>query len=402
MQSNNRVFRWTNWIAKTLCVIFIFVQISADREFIANATALKDTQMYRRSTNFVPADTGRLERVLINAACGKDTTIAFIGGSITEGYNATNRSNQYVQNVYKWWCESFPFTDINMINAGVGGTSSYLGVHRVKSEVLDYMPDLVFIEFSVNDAFSYEQMQTYENLIRRILIAPNEPAVVLVFMTDKDGSSQQDLDCALGTYYRLPMISYGNAVMPEIEAGSFLWSDISSDSIHPNDRGHIIIAELINQYLEDIFQKACNSFIKTEYIIPPAITPLSYMNAMVVDSSSIMPTASRDFETASVNYHFTNDWDATGKNAVITFTIPAANIGLIYQRCIEGYRGQYDVYIDDKYVTTLDGNFDRGKGTETDTIELYRSDRVETHKITIIKNADSENYMFTILGLLIS
>ena len=137
MQSNNRVFRWTNWIAKTLCVIFIFVQISADREFIANATALKDTQMYRRSTNFVPADTGRLERVLINAACGKDTTIAFIGGSITEGYNATNKSNQYVQNVYKWWCESFPFTNINMINAGVGGTSAYLGVHRVKSEVLD-------------------------------------------------------------------------------------------------------------------------------------------------------------------------------------------------------------------------------------------------------------------------
>ena len=127
---------------------------------------------------------------------------------------------------------------------------------------------------------------------------------------------------------------------------------------------------------------------------------------IIVNANVALPlNESEDKDISSVyNKYLLNlkNDSITGENAVITFTIPAANIGLIYQRCIEGYRGQYDVYIDDKYVTTLDGNFDRGKGTETDTIELYRSDRVETHNITIIKSADSENYMFTILGLLIS
>lgn len=384
--------------------LILAVEIAISPKIEVNANSLAGTQMYKRAVEINKrTDTSRLERVLLNAALGKETTIGFIGGSITEGYNASNKNNCYVENVYKWWKNTFPATKINCINAGVGGTSSYLGVHRVKTEVLDYNPDLVVIEFSVNDAFSYESMNSYENLIRRVLQAPNEPAVMLLFMTDVSGVNQQDTDCALGTYYRLPMISYENAVRPELEANSFQWADISSDYVHPNDRGHAIISELVTQYLEDIYHKVqIVGAAQTKYVMPPAVTKLSYMNAMVVDSSLITPIASNDFAKTSFNYHFKNDWDAMSENAMISFEIPAANIGIIYQRCIEGIRGQYDIYIDDTYVTTLDGNFVKGAGAETDVAEIYKSDEVKLHKITIIKNAESENFLFTILGLLIS
>ena len=91
----------------------------------------------------------RLANVLRKAQRGEEVTIGFIGGSITEGYDASSKDNSYVSLVYKWWCEAFPLTKVNLVNAGVGGTSSYLGVHRVGEDMLSHNPDLVFIEFAV-------------------------------------------------------------------------------------------------------------------------------------------------------------------------------------------------------------------------------------------------------------
>lgn len=47
--------------------------------------------------------------------------------------------------------DTFPEDDFEFVNAGIGGTDSYLGVHRVNKGVLEYEPDLVLVEFSVND-----------------------------------------------------------------------------------------------------------------------------------------------------------------------------------------------------------------------------------------------------------
>ena len=42
---------------------------------------------------------------------------------ITEGRGAANVQDCYVSQVYKWWYEAFPYAQINVINAGVGGQS---------------------------------------------------------------------------------------------------------------------------------------------------------------------------------------------------------------------------------------------------------------------------------------
>lgn len=48
------------------------------------------------------------------------------------------------------------------------------------------------------------------------------------------------------------MISYHDAVMPEIEAGNFTWADISPDNVHPNDDGHVIMASLLTKFVGNI------------------------------------------------------------------------------------------------------------------------------------------------------
>lgn len=34
-----------------------------------------------------------------------------------------------------------------------------------------------------------------------------------------------------------------------------VWSEISSDEVHPNDRGHQIISNLVTHFLEEIFNE---------------------------------------------------------------------------------------------------------------------------------------------------
>lgn len=123
-------------------------------------------------------------------------TVAFIGGSLTEGevdYEGTSLSNPNL----KWanvlvgflsWL--LPFRPIKAVNAGLGGTGSQYGAARFSRNVLSYNPDLIFIEFSCNDSPMLEEecnedgkneRQIWlESMIRQCMAADKVPAVVYV------------------------------------------------------------------------------------------------------------------------------------------------------------------------------------------------------------------------------
>ena len=52
--------------------------------------------------------------------------------------------------------------------------------------------------------------------------------------------------------YNVPMISYHDAIMPEIEAGTIKWTEISPDNIHPNDVGHGLLAQMLTNFVGKI------------------------------------------------------------------------------------------------------------------------------------------------------
>lgn len=364
--------------------------------------------MYGRAVDFTQGDLSRLAHVIRRAQCGEEITIGFLGGSITEGRGASSVQDCYVSQVHKWWQDTFPQAKVNVINAGIGGTSSYLGVHRVDAELLIYKPDLVFLEFAVNDTFTEFCMNSYENLIRKVLMAESNPALILLFATNADGNSSQAVESALGQYYSLPMISYGNAVMPEIEAGSFMWYEIAEDIVHPNNMGHSIFAELITTYLGDVCSKLDSIQINPErlqrYELPAAVTPQKYQNAHIESAATITPVDMIGYGIYDFNYHFKDNWYSMEEGSYLSFAVEASNIGVIYQRTVEGTFGQYDVYIDDQYVKTLDGNYVEYYGTETEAEELYTSPDGSSavHVIKIVKNPQSANIDFVLAGLLLS
>ncbi len=360
-------------------------------------------EMYERAVSYAQGDLSRLKKVLERARSGEDITVGVIGGSITQGFSAKDpETSSYAALLRDWWKETFPDSEITLVNAGVGGTSSYLGVHRVQEDLLRYEPDFVVVEFSVNDGNNHFYKKSYENLTRRILTAENQPAVMLLFMTMEDGTSAQDTDAAVGFAYGLPMLSYGNAVLPEIEAGNFSWKDISPDNIHPNDRGHAIVGELFSLYLSSVLYDTDGTETEVEPFDAPLITTDDYMDAAVLDSRSVAPDAAGSFAQQEVNNLFPYGWYTESGEEEISFTVEAANIGIMYQRFINGTGGRYEVWIDGAYMMTLDADFPNGWGNSIETTEVYTSGEKAVHTVEIRKQEGSAGSAFALLGLLVS
>lgn len=347
-------------------------------------------------------DLTRLAAVMKKAETGEEITVAVIGGSITQGSLASTQDKCYASIFFRWWQSAFPNTKINCINDGIGATTSYLGVHRIDKDLLPYKPDVVVVEFSVNDANTLFYKETYEDLIRRIMKEDNNPVVIPLFMTMEDGTSAATQHLMVGFTYNLPRISYGNAILKEISNNAFTWGDISPDDIHPNDKGHAIVGEILWKYLNNVYAKLDTISDEVSPLTTEPIFQEAYIDATILDSSNITPVSYGSFENAKVFDRFPNDWKTTGGDQGIVFEVEAQNIGIMYYRTVDGLSGQFDVYVDGEKATMLNANFKGGWGNYAETVEVYRSEEKKQHRIEIKKAADSSGDVFSILGLLIS
>ncbi len=192
----------------------------------------------------------RLWRVFDKARRGETVVVGVIGGSITAGASASTPELRYGNRVAAWWRESFPRATMKFVNAGIGATGSDYGALRARRDLLKDRPDFVVVEFAVNDPNEQRCAETLEGLVRQVLQLPNHPAVLLLFTMHNNGSNAQEWHSRVGRHYSLPMVSFRDALWPEIQAGRLKWSDVEADIVHPNDRGHGYAAQFITRLLE--------------------------------------------------------------------------------------------------------------------------------------------------------
>lgn len=344
----------------------------------------------------------RLASVMQKAKNGENISIGVIGGSITQGSSATSIDKSYAYYVHKWWQEAFPEIEVGFTNAGIGATNSYLAVHRVDKDLLFYEPDVVIIEFSVNDYDSIFFRKTYEDLVRKILKAKNNPAVLLLFTTMEDGTSAQGQHLFVGFHYDLPRISYRQAILKEIEEDRLAWKDISPDNIHPNNTGHEIIAEIMWNFFNSIYLRIDTIDKEIELLDKEPLFQESYINASILDNNMIEPIQMGSFEKSDIHDRFKNNWSTNSGKESIIFEINTKNLGIMYYKETDGSGGQYEVYIDGEYNRTLDGDFTGGWGDYVETVEVLSSNESKTHTIEIKKSDTSSGDFFAIVGFLVS
>ncbi len=199
-----------------------------------------------------PGDPARLQHTFAKARHGEPVTVGAIGGSITGGAGASQPERRYGDRVAAWWRQTFPKATIRFVNAGIGATGSDYGALRAKRDLLSHHPDFVVVEYAVNDPNTQAAAESFEGLIRQILRESNHPAIVLLFTMNQDGGNAQEWQAKVGRHYDLLMVSFRDALWPEIKAGRMRWSDVEADVVHPNDRGHEYCAHFVTQLLEQV------------------------------------------------------------------------------------------------------------------------------------------------------
>ena len=200
-------------------------------------------------------DGKRLRRVIEQAKSGREVTIAYIGGSITQGAGAVPIHTQcYAYQSYLRFQEICGNKEnVRFIKAGVGGTPSQLGMIRFERDVLRdgiVKPDIVVIEFAVNDEGDETKGECYESLIRKAFKQPNEPAVILLFSVFANDENLQERMIPIGNHYHLPMVSIKNAVTEQFykkrdEGRVMTKNQFFYDIYHPTNAGHTVMADCL-------------------------------------------------------------------------------------------------------------------------------------------------------------
>ena len=314
-------------------------------------------------------NTYRLENKLSQAMQGEKTTVAYIGGSITEGVGGTP-DTCYAKLSFDYIAENFGTGDnVEYVNAGVSGTPSILGNLRVKKDVLDYSPDIVFVEFAVNDGMEQLYKESYESLVRTILKQDNEPAVILLFTVTKTGHTCQEHMSQIGEHYGLPMISVPNAINPEIEAGTMTWADYSNDEAHPNAEGHKLVAEFIEYYFETLKVRDAVDSPAEMPVLPKFGNPYEDAFLAEVDYDNSNPnlqigeTGSFSLESRSAADFTKGAWVYSGEGSEpLKMTVKGNSFFFVCKRNNSGTMGKFEVYIDGAKAATIDTNQSDGWG----------------------------------------
>lgn len=303
-------------------------------------------------------NTARIQRALAKARRGEPIVIGTIGGSITAGYMASQAQFNYPNRVTQWWRDRFPAASVTLVNAGIGATCSDLGAHRVKSDLLSANPDLVIVEFTVNDYTFPLNQETMEGLVRQILAQPNFPGLIMLFTMLSDGSNQQSWHVPVGAHYNLPMISYRDALWPEIQAGRLAWTDISPDTVHPNDRGHQYIAEFVGAFLDQVL--AALPADKDLPPVPDLPTPLVsdvFAHTAFWKAANIHPAENHGWSIGPDLAPFGNCLQASTPGSTIAFDFQGTAASLLFYS-VHGDMGIVRARVDSEPAVLLDAYYD--------------------------------------------
>ena len=350
----------------------------------------------------------RLANVIKKLQAGEEITVAYIGGSITQGTSA-GAAGCYARLTTNWLEQQFPDAKINYVNAGIGATGSFIGASRVDKDVLSHNPDLVFVEFSVNDTTEHTDLnkQSYAALLRRIWAHSSSPAIVTIAMTQENGTSFQEKHGEIIKMFDLPMISYKNTILDVIGKGYITWKDISDDNIHPNTPGHKLLSQLITSYLQDVIDDVDNISGEESNFDVDSDLGLMYMNLHYLNNKDITPTNIGGFENWDSFSNFYDMWYIRKRDGQFTdedaieFEFEGTNVDLLVGR-LRKYFTQADVYVDGELVKTIDCDFTGGWGDYVDFVNIVTGLEEGKHTLKIAPKSQPTNVFFYLAGVLVS
>jgi len=193
------------------------------------------------------------------------------------------------------------------------------------------------------------------------------------------------------------MISYRDALWPEVEAKRLQWGDFTADTIHPNDRGHAAIAAFIVSLLQDALRHLPAQIGNSPPMPPARFTDL-FASTHLVDAGQLTPVICDGWSYDPAG----RCWKSDQPGSVIEFDVPGSLIDLLYAR-VSPKGGTVRVTVDDAPSVLCDAWFkgDWSGFCETDVVgrDLPRGSNRVSIELIDEKNSLSNGHEFRILGL---
>lgn len=349
----------------------------------------------------------RLKKVIEKARSGETVNLAALGGSITEGAGANSYHEGYAYIFADAFKETYCSNDnLNYVNAGLSGTPSALAVMRYETNVVEELgcvPDLLIIEFAVNDYGEVTKGRALESLIYQALTANEDCAVILLFSVSSAHWSC-DTDMAVtGRYYNVPMVNMKRV----LDTGLVADKDYFFDDYHPSPYGHQLTSDCLMNLLA-----AVDSQEKDDELVIPEDAKygrdFTDMKLALPDSGDVKITIGSFDKTDSAvqtlafkkklsfpdNFMHTSD---SGSKA-LKFKLTASHILISYKTASSTEYGEAEIYVDGKLVTTL--NSYSASGWNNCNVDLILDEKeAKSHTVEIKMKKGSESKKFTLLGL---
>lgn len=343
-------------------------------------------------------DMTRMANVFKKAQSGEDITAAYIGGSITEGYNA-GTTEFYAKTCTDLLQGYFPDITVTGVNAGISGTPSLLGNLRLERDVLSADPDIVFVEFAVNDGQEADYKNAYESLVRTLLTQDKDIAVVLLFTVLDSGYTCQEHMSKIGANYDLPMISVHDSVYEEIEAGRMTWQDYSNDQSHPNAYGHKCITDFVDNYYQKVLAAVDENVGEVSKELPDPVFSAKYMNMHYMDSAAMENVELDGFVQNDTHGNFHNGWMYRGTDGgSMKFTITCSVLEMVFKANNSEKYGTADIYVDGEKVKSVASNMSDGWNNPV-TAYLIDNDASAEHSVEIrMEGGDAQAFFVMAFG----
>lgn len=357
-------------------------------------------------------NTERIAKVLKKAENKEPVTLAYLGGSITQGSLSSAPDTCYAALTTKWWKKQYPETEFTYVNGGIGGTTSQFGVSRVESDILTYQPDFVIIEFSVNDENTLFFRETYEGLVRKVYASKTAPAVLLVHnIMYADGTNAQDQHETIGRYYNLPCVSVKTSIYQAVAHGKIGVREITPDDLHPNDAGHALLSELITNFLTKVQKEDVPSVtdtVRTTQELPKPVTANAYQNSVRYQNYNTTPKlngfVADTEEQAHITDIFKRGFIGSKKGDSVCFEIEGSGIAIQYRKSVKHPACVAKVVIDGDEANAhiLDGNFDEtwGDCLYITTVAKHIENKKHIVEVTITEGDNSmvPFYLVSVIG----
>lgn len=186
--------------------------------------------------------------------------LVFHGHSVPSGYFVTpdvKPLQSYPFLLLKDLKKSYPFAVINIILTCIGGENSELGAKRFKKTVLNHKPDVLFIDYALNDTGigmeksrkAWEQMikAALRKKIKVVLLTATPDQRVDLFSKENDLQKICSQVIELSKEYQTGLVDNYAAFQKLVSSGEKV-TDYMSQVNHPNEKGHQLVVDGIMKY----------------------------------------------------------------------------------------------------------------------------------------------------------